>query len=200
MTDQNCPPLAPASGKQPVDPDLAKLQALLSLQLPVRKEPELSPQRQLEWQAEQMLLWVLADNVGRPAEELAPLGLSEEALALLRQEHAEEIAGYMLLQRAGDMLTRERLGKLLVSRLGGMALAARTPAEYAAVTRAARTLPDWAWQAGLMAADGPAQERLAAAREAAGRTGGAASGAQQAMQPLNRAERRRLEALERKGQ
>jgi hypothetical protein len=166
-------------------------------------------EQSLSWQCEQLVLWLIADAAGQPDSALAGLGIDAAALSRLRKDCAAEIANYGMLQRAARLFTREATGELLRARLGGMALAARTPAELAALTRACRSLPDWAWSEACVDGDGagvqPAEARFARSSDGAvfaSWEGGAPSAALLDSvfgPPLNRAQRRRLQAMEKKG-
>jgi len=170
--------------------------------------PELSSPA---WQAQQLQLWLVASLSGLPETALAGLGLDAAALTRLKAEHAADLAALQGLQRAGRLMTRGRMAELLRARVSGMALAARTSSEMAAVARSVRSLPEWVWDdatvAGDSAANSAAQQPRGGAPASepqsglagwqpvmpgAGLMGGSMVG-------LNRQQRRALEAEQRKG-
>jgi hypothetical protein len=94
----------------------------------------------------QAVLWLAANNAGLPAAALAGLGLDTAVMAQFEQQHAKDLTELRLLQATARYMSRAMVGRLLVGRLTGQALTAQTPQDMAAVTRAFRSLPDWAWE------------------------------------------------------
>lgn len=158
---------------------------------------------------ELLLLWLLASGPEAGAE----LGLDAAELAALQLRWGPRYAEMQLLHSVSRQLTRPRLAELLRARVNAMSLTAGTPAELAAVARAVKALPDWVWADAAVQGDGAAPLAAPRAAGAAARpfdflSGHApslasldallAGGGCPAAAPLNRAERRRREALEKK--
>jgi len=151
----------------------------------------------------QLQLWLAATLVALPDTALAGLGLSKAALHKELEPYRADVDSYRKLQATARMMSRSQTAELLRCRVNCMALAARTPTEMAAVARTVRTLPDWVWEDVVQDADAataPSRERSSASPGAGwGTTLPSAAMIDSALgQPLNRAERRRLEALQRK--
>jgi hypothetical protein len=159
--------------------------------------------------AEQLLLWLVACLAGLPEAALAGLGLSGVELDAFQARFGSELDDMRLLRQTGLHMTRRRLAELLRARVSSMSLTASTPAELASVARTVKTLPDWVWDDAVVAVDNGVQpEQATITRTADGAVfaswegGSAPSSAllDSVFGPaLNRAERRRREALERKG-
>jgi hypothetical protein len=181
-------------------------------------KPALRPEQSIAWQSQQLVLWLIAAAAELPDTALATLGLDSATLSAIREQRQLELSHYFTLQRAARLLTREATAELLRSRLAGLSLAACTPAEVAAVVRAYRSLPEWVWADSAVDADGtrrgalhaagpaPAWIAQAASTLASGQLpdwqGGMPSAGlvdQAYGVPLTRAERRRIQALIRKG-
>jgi hypothetical protein len=99
--------------------------------------------------AEQVLLaivWLGANNAAVPGQTLAALGVGPEFEQWLDEHYGFEHEAFALLQRAARQMSRATVGRLLVGRLTGLTLTAQTAQEMAALTRAFRTLPEWAWE------------------------------------------------------
>jgi hypothetical protein len=103
------------------------------------------PQRRAA-EVAQAVLWLAANNAGLPAAALVGLGLDTAAMAQFEQQHSRDLTELRLLQATARHMSRAMVGRLLVGRLTGQALTAQTPQDMAAVTRAFRSLPDWAWE------------------------------------------------------
>lgn len=163
----------------------------------------------LEWQSTQLLLWMLGCMAGLPDTALAGLGLDTSAVGELRSQHAGDIEQMRRLQVLGRQFDRRRISELLRVRVSGMALAARTPTELVAVARTVRALPDWVWEDAVQRADGPAAPKTQAGPGSAAQFNAAGTLAdwQSAVPstalvdslPLNRQQRRTLDAQLRKG-
>jgi len=180
-------------------------------------------------------LWLAASLLGLPDSALAGLGLSKAGLEAELAPHQTDVDNYRKLRLTSRLMTRAQTAELLRCRVNTMALAARTPAEMAAIARTVRTLPDWVWEDAIVEADrprstggpfraghplgrieseithpdgshfvsysgGPAMPSQASAAAPAQPSFVAQPAAvAQPMQPLNREQRRRLDAMLRKG-
>lgn len=99
----------------------------------------------LEWQSTELLLWFISSRESQDEALLQDLPISAQELADLRASRRQEIHQLGILRALARRMTRSDIAQLLRARVNGMSLAARTPAEFAAVARAVRTLPDWVW-------------------------------------------------------
>lgn len=169
------------------------------------REQQLNP----AWQALQLTLWLLAGMLGLPETAYRGLGLNSEELERLRRTHAADIEALRMMQLAARLMDRRATAELLRCRVNCMALAARSPAELAAVARTVRSLPDWVWDDALVSDDSTATSRSAPGLPdsvaqisftplAVTADNSCAAGADSA-DGLNRRQRRALESLLRKG-
>lgn len=154
----------------------------------------------------QLQLWLAAQLLGLPDSALAGLGLERQSFERELAPHMREVENYRKLQATARLMTRAATAELLRCRVNCMALAARTPAELAAVARTVKTLPDWVWEDALVG-DGERHTAQGAGLKAQGSGAGRQDMAayltgldEQLAQPLlNRQQRRAQEAVQRKG-
>lgn len=177
-------------------------------------------------QATQLVLLLLAQTAQLPDTALAGLGLSRAELDSLARAHGVQLQALRLQLAVARLVPRSATAELLRSKVNSMALRARNASELAAVARTVKTLPDWVWDDAVVAEDGgaaggrPACSGGAEGGAAAGRPASYGEGAVEledealylrgqaaedymtgrgAFAPqLNRAQRRALEARERK--
>lgn len=174
-------------------------------------------------QSLQLVLWLLSDLSGAGMAALEASGLQRDDCLLLGTANAEALEEMRLLRVTGAAVTQRELAVLLRSRINFLTLTAQTPAQMAAIARAVKTLPDWVWADAAVSDNGaalaPGSLPASGLAEAAhtpqhaqpkpGPTGMGLTAVStsihdtvppvQPAPPLNRHERRALEAQLRKG-